>query len=130
MCLCVVFFFFCSSRIRHTICALVTGVQTCALPISGSKLKHASAAVAGSAVITRIIPMTGDLSDDDLEGQIQVEANTYIPYPIDEVRLVYDELGPVRDNPDMNNVLLAASRTERSEGPRFGQEWTSTCRSR
>src|SRR3546814_5291080 len=32
MCLCVVFFF--SSRRRHTRCALVTGVQTCALPIS------------------------------------------------------------------------------------------------
>src|SRR3546814_3298353 len=26
--------FFCASRRRHTICALVTGVQTCALPIS------------------------------------------------------------------------------------------------
>src|SRR3546814_4222710 len=33
MCECVVFFFF-SSRRRHTRCALVTGVQTCALPIS------------------------------------------------------------------------------------------------
>src|SRR3546814_2310878 len=30
----LVFFFFFSSRRRHTICALVTGVQTCALPIS------------------------------------------------------------------------------------------------
>src|SRR3546814_4507270 len=29
---CVIFFFF-SSRRRHTRCALVTGVQTCALPI-------------------------------------------------------------------------------------------------
>src|SRR3546814_1189480 len=28
--------FFCSSRRRHTICALVTGVQTCALPIYGN----------------------------------------------------------------------------------------------
>src|SRR3546814_2178800 len=28
------FFFFFSSRRRHTRCALVTGVQTCALPIS------------------------------------------------------------------------------------------------
>src|SRR3546814_20923170 len=27
-------FFFCSSRRRHTRCALVTGVQTCALPIT------------------------------------------------------------------------------------------------
>src|SRR3546814_1274965 len=32
MCL-VFFFFFFSSRRRHTRCALVTGVQTCALPI-------------------------------------------------------------------------------------------------
>src|SRR3546814_1061939 len=30
----MLFFFFFSSRRRHTRCALVTGVQTCALPIS------------------------------------------------------------------------------------------------
>src|SRR3546814_5968378 len=30
----LVFFYFFSSRRRHTICAVVTGVQTCALPIS------------------------------------------------------------------------------------------------
>src|SRR3546814_4294606 len=33
------FVFFFSSRRRHTICALVTGVQTCALPICGGALK-------------------------------------------------------------------------------------------
>src|SRR3546814_10063255 len=32
--LCLLFLFFFSSRRRHTRCALVTGVQTCALPIS------------------------------------------------------------------------------------------------
>src|SRR3546814_6451011 len=40
--LCYFFLFFFSSRRRHTICALVTGVQTCALPIS-IKLKKATA---------------------------------------------------------------------------------------
>src|SRR3546814_8978706 len=35
--LCGVFVFFFSSRRRHTRCALVTGVQTCALPISGAR---------------------------------------------------------------------------------------------
>jgi type IV pilus assembly protein PilM len=83
-----------------------------ALARSGAKVKHAAAAVAGSAVITRIIPMSADLSEDDLEGQIQVEANQYIPYPIEEVSLDFEVMGPVRDNPEMNNVLLAASRTE------------------
>ncbi len=83
-----------------------------ALARSGSKLKHAAAAVAGSAVITRVITMPADLSEDDLEGQIQVEANQYIPYPIEEISLDFEVIGPVSGNPEMNNVLLAASRTE------------------
>lgn len=79
---------------------------------SGTKLKTAAAAVAGSAVITKSIPMPAELSEDELEGQIEVEANQYIPYPIDEVSLDFESLGPVKDNPEMVNVLLAASRTE------------------
>src|SRR3546814_9376916 len=42
----LVFFF--SSRRRHTRCALVTGVQTCALPISGSN-PAAATIIAGEA---------------------------------------------------------------------------------
>ncbi|MGH8117126.1 MAG: type IV pilus assembly protein PilM, partial [Rhodanobacteraceae bacterium] len=74
--------------------------------------KFASAAVAGSAVITKVIPMPADLSEDDLEGQVQVEANQYIPYPIEEVSLDFELIGPVKDNPEMQQILLAASRTE------------------
>src|SRR3546814_5257349 len=37
---CDVFLFFFSSRRRHTRCALVTGVQTCALPIYGWNRAH------------------------------------------------------------------------------------------
>src|SRR3546814_15680118 len=39
--------FFFTSRRRHTKCALVTGVQTCALPISGMAGPRRSAAPAG-----------------------------------------------------------------------------------
>src|SRR3546814_4062865 len=38
----VLLFFFFSSRRRHTRCALVTGVQTCALPISGTRRRGAT----------------------------------------------------------------------------------------
>ena len=86
-----------------------------ALARSGAKTKFASAAVAGSAVITKVIPMQSDLTEEDLEGQIQAEANQYIPYPLEEVSLDFEVLGPVKDNPDMVNVLLAASRTENVE---------------
>jgi type IV pilus assembly protein PilM len=83
-----------------------------AMQRSGARTKYAAAAVAGSAVITKVIPMPADLSDDDLEGQVQVEANQYIPYPIEEVSLDFEPIGPVKDNPEMQQILLAASRTE------------------
>lgn len=83
-----------------------------ALSRSGAKARDAVAAVAGSAVITKSIPMPAELSEEDLEGQIEVEANQYIPYPIEEVSLDFEVIGPVKDNPEMVNVLLAASRTE------------------
>lgn len=83
-----------------------------ALARSGAKTRFAAAAVAGSAVITKVIPMLADLSEEDLESQIESEASQYIPYPLDEVSLDFEVLGPVKDNPEMMNVLLAASRTE------------------
>jgi type IV pilus assembly protein PilM len=82
---------------------------------SGIKTRFAAAAVAGSAIITKVLPMQAGLSEDELEGQIQAEANQYIPYPLEEVSMDFEVLGPVKDNPEMVNVLLAASRTENVE---------------
>ena len=49
---------------------------------SGTKAKLAAVAVAGSAVITKIINMPANLSENELELQIQQEADQYIPYPL------------------------------------------------
>lgn len=86
-----------------------------AMTRSGSKARHAVAAVAGSAVITKIIPMPADLDDDELESQIELEAVNYIPYPIEEVNLDFEVLGPMPGNAEMVQVLLAASRSENVE---------------
>lgn len=86
-----------------------------AMTRSGCKLKHAAAAVPGSAVITKVIPMPADLDEHELEDQVQLEAGQYIPYPIDEVSLDFEVLGPVAGNADMVSVMLAASRTENVE---------------
>jgi type IV pilus assembly protein PilM len=82
---------------------------------SGVKIKHAAAAVAGSSVITKIIPMQGDLDADAMEDMVQSEASNYIPYPIEEVSMDFEVLGVVPNNPEMVQVLLAASRTENVE---------------
>ncbi|MGN6512067.1 MAG: pilus assembly protein PilM [Lysobacteraceae bacterium] len=83
-----------------------------AIARSGSRAKNAAAAVAGSAVITKLIPMPGDLDDDEMESQIELEAVNYIPYPIEEVNLDFEVLGPLPGNAEMVQVLLAASRSE------------------
>jgi len=79
---------------------------------SGSKAKLAAVAVSGSAVITKIITLPGNLSERDIENQIQVEADQYIPYPLEEVNIDFEVLGPSEKTPDMVEVLLAASRKE------------------
>lgn len=82
---------------------------------SGSKLKHAAVAVAGSLVITKTIAMPSSLSMMELEGQIEVEADQYIPYALDEVSLDFEVQGPSEKNPGMVDVLLVASRRENVE---------------
>lgn len=84
---------------------------------SGTKLKNAAVAVAGSAVITKIITMPANLIDNDseLEAQILMEADQYIPYPLEEINLDFEVIGPTENNPDTIDVLLAASRSENIE---------------
>lgn len=79
---------------------------------SGSKTKSAAAAVAGSSVITKLIPMPADLSEDELEAQVELEAANYIPYPIEEVNIDFNTLGPMPGAPDMQQILLVAARSE------------------
>src|SRR3546814_2739686 len=58
-----VFFFF-SSRRRHTRCALVTGVQTCALPISGRAVEQAGK-IRADAVAAALFGGVAGLAHDE-----------------------------------------------------------------
>jgi type IV pilus assembly protein PilM len=86
-----------------------------AMARSGSKARYAAAAVAGSAVITKLIAMPADLDEEEMESQIELEATNYIPYPIEEVNLDFEVLGTMPGNSEMVQVLLAASRSENVE---------------
>jgi len=56
--------------------------------------------------------MPAGLKDDDLETQLTLEADQYIPYPLDEVAIDFEEQGPTSGRDDMVDVLLAACRRE------------------
>lgn len=80
-----------------------------------TSVKHAAVAVAGSAVITKIIEMEAGLSEEELENQIKIEADQYIPYPLEEVAIDFEVQGVTARSADRVNVLLAACRKENVE---------------
>jgi len=92
--------------------AMIAETIKLALKQSGARTRHACVAIAGSSVMTKMITMSAHFSEDEIEEQIMVEADQYIPYSLDEVRLDF-EVQKVNDaNPEMVDVLLAASRRE------------------
>lgn len=77
-----------------------------------SGAKKAAVAVSGSAVITKVIQMSSGMNEFEMEDQISLEADQYIPYPLDEVAIDFEVQGPSETNPDQVDVLLAACRKE------------------
>lgn len=80
-----------------------------------TKAKQVALAVAGSAVITKIIDMPADLNEEQMEAEINDDAGQYIPFPIEEVALDFEVLREMADNPERVEVLLVACRRENIE---------------
>ncbi len=79
---------------------------------SGTKCKNSAVAVFAAHVISKIIRMSTSLGDREMQTQIEMEADHYIPYPLDEVNLDFNVLGQAEDNSEENEVLMAACRKE------------------
>jgi type IV pilus assembly protein PilM len=80
---------------------------------SGSRTKNVAMALPASAVITKRIVLPGGLSDQELEVQVESEANQYIPFSLDEVSLDFCVVGPSLSSTGDVDVLIAASRKEK-----------------
>jgi type IV pilus assembly protein PilM len=79
---------------------------------SGTRCKHAAVAVPAAHVISKIIKMPAALSDQERHLQIEMEADHYIPYPLNEVNLDYQVLESAEPNNAEVDVLMAACRKE------------------
>lgn len=82
---------------------------------AGSRVKNVAMALPASAVITKRIALPANLREQELEMQVESEANQYIPFALDEVSLDFQVLGPIPNAPDDVEVLIAASRKEKVE---------------
>src|SRR3546814_20235510 len=131
MLLCAFFF---SSRRRHTRCALVTGVQTCALPISnqaqlltafggGFAIKDLQLCRNASAHLTK------DLLRDVNAAKVRY-SETRAAHPSDLMFWVDPATKDFLWKSWLDEILLIAGHAIRSEERRVGKECVSTCRSR
>lgn len=82
---------------------------------SGARAKEVAVAISGDAAITKVIQMPKTLSEAELEGQVEMQADQYIPFPMEEVSFDFEVIGPSEKDPEMLDVLLVATRTENVE---------------
>ncbi len=80
---------------------------------SGSRTKHVAMAMPQSAVITKKIMLPAGLREEEMELQVESEANQYIPFSLDEVSLDFCVIGPSSASAGDVEVLIAASRKDR-----------------
>lgn len=76
----------------------------------GTRIRNVALALPAAAVITKKIILPGGQREEELEAQVEAEANQYIPFDIAEVNLDFAVIGPVPSSPEDVEVLLAASR--------------------
>src|ERR1700751_4285681 len=82
---------------------------------AGAKSSEVAVAISGDAAITKVIQMPRALRSGDLEAQVEMQADQYIPFPMDEVSYDFEVLGPNEKDPESNDVLLVATRSENVE---------------
>ncbi len=74
--------------------------------------KKVALAVPDSAVISKVVQINDGLNDEEMEELVVIEADKYIPYPIDEINLDFEILGHSAKNSAMLDILIVASRAE------------------
>ena len=80
---------------------------------SGTSTRRVVMAMPQAAVITKKIILPAGLREDEMEVQVEAEANQYIPFSLDEVSLDFCIIGPSPASMDDVEVLIAASRKDR-----------------
>jgi type IV pilus assembly protein PilM len=81
----------------------------------GSGIKNLSMALPSAAVISKKILVPAGQREEDLELQVETEANQYIPFSLDEVNLDFQVIGPAPSSPEDVEVMIAASRKDKIE---------------
>src|SRR3546814_18295643 len=117
--------FFFSSRRRHTICALVTGVQTCALPISAEQLLQVA------ALLLQRVLLAAQLHFLELAQTAQPHVEDRLALAVGEVELGdHHRLGIVLGADDSDHSVAVAKRDDVAADQNEPENGRASCRER
>lgn len=88
--------------------ALVRALDEC-----GTHHRFAALALPAGLVIRKILSIPDDLSDEELESQIEADAEDSLPFSLDELSLDFAVIGPSAGKQGNNDVMLVAARKEK-----------------
>ncbi len=76
------------------------------------KAKLAVLSLPDSLVISKVIQVNEGLNNSEIEELVIMEADKFIPFPIEEVNIDFEIIGPSARNTTLVDVLVVASRSE------------------
>lgn len=91
----------------------VTDALDSAIRQSGSRLRHAALALPSAQVIKKTLTFPDDLSDVELELQLEADAGQSLPFALEELSLDFSVIGPSSVEPGNIEVMLVAARKEK-----------------
>ncbi len=86
-----------------------------AIKRSGAATRDVAIAISGDATIVKVIQLPKSLNENEIEEQVELQADQYISFPMDEVAYDFEVIGPSERDPEAIDVLLVATRSETVE---------------
>lgn len=86
-----------------------------AVKYSRTKSRRCALGIPSSMAINKIVSIPASIPASELEAHISLEAEQYIPYPMEEVSFDFEVIGPSNTSSEMVDVLIAGTRTENVE---------------
>ncbi len=91
---------------------LVAKIVRNVIAMSQFTTKQVVMAVPDALAISKVVQVSEGLSETDIEELVVIEGKKFIPYPIDEISIDFNVLGPSAKNSALQDVLIVASRAE------------------
>ena len=90
----------------------IAEVLTAVYKKSGARSRNVAVAVSGSSVISNYIDLPSSLTSKQMEARVQLEADTIIPFPLDEINLDFAVVGQNAFNKDQVRVQVVACQRD------------------